>query len=144
MGKNSYFGAVVLAVIVAFLSVVGPVALIDGATANNVANEAITVDYSQETSVDEDGVDYDESVNVTADGQELEAGTDYEWSSTNGNVTWFDTAATSDGQEAFIDYTVYQVTGTSSQIGQLTAGLLFVGAFVVVWIMGSKAIGGVL
>lgn len=56
--------------------------------------------------VDEPGtVGFGANVTVTnASGAELDEGADYEWSAANGSLLILDTAATSDGQTATIDY----------------------------------------
>lgn len=143
--NNSYFGAIVLVVLVAFLATAGQAALIEGSTTTAVGNEPVTVDYDQESSVDEDGLRYDTSVDVRNEsGTTLTRGTDYDWNASTGNVTWHDTAETNDGETAFVDYAIQRASETSIGVSQIVAILLVVGALVAVWIVGSKAIGGLL
>lgn len=145
MGKNSYFGAVVLLVLVAFLAAVGPAALADGAQETAVGNEPIAVEYDHQTSVEDDGIEYDEDVDVrNGDGDELVEGTDYDWHASTGNVTWIDTAATTEGETARVDYAVAQTSDVSLGIAEIVAGLLVVTALVALWIIGANAIDGVL
>lgn len=87
-------------------------------SAQGVANEPITVDYGTNTSVDNaSAVEYSDSVTITFNGSTLEAGTDYVWNATSGEVDWKNTAATTDGDTAHIDYTYYYRTEATTLIG---------------------------
>lgn len=145
MGKNSYFGAIVLAVIAALLFVAGPTALAEGADQVAVGNEPIAVDYDNETAVDEAGITYDESVTVrNGGGDVLDEGTDYEWDAATGNVTWLDSLSTSDGGTAAITYTATQPTQESRRIAGAASILGVALGIASIWIVGAAAIGGVL
>jgi hypothetical protein len=76
-----------------------------GDVAANVSGESITVNYDDPQTVAEDGDAYSETVTVRDEnGTQLEAGTDYRWNDRTGAVEWLDTAETSDGETAEIDY----------------------------------------
>ena len=142
MGNNSIFGAVVLVVIVAFIGGVGPAALLEGSAPTGVDNESISVDYNNDSSVDKEGIEYDEQVTVVNDGTELERDVDYSWDASTGNVTWFDTQNTNDNDDARIDYTYYQPTEETFNLAKASTILLIGLSIVAVWILGSIAISG--
>lgn len=137
---DSKFGALVILIVVGFLVGVAPAALADGAQTTAVTDESITVDYQNTTSVAENGVSYNASVTITADGTTLSEGTDYDWNATTGAVTWYNTSSTSDGQEALIDYGVDQLTDESRQLAQISKILLVILALIFTLIMGMTAI----
>lgn len=73
----------------------------------NETNESITVDYSQTVQVDQtgDAFSYNDTVTVyNSSDAELVEGDDYTWYASNGSVAWFDTANTTDGEQASISY----------------------------------------
>jgi hypothetical protein len=74
--------------------------------------ETVSVDYSNNTGVSESATleDYADETTVTADGTELVEGTDYRWDEESGSVDWLDTANSSDGDEAVIQYRAHQRT----------------------------------
>jgi hypothetical protein len=87
-----------------------------------VTNESITVDYSAPVAVQSqpDPVRYNDTVTIeNATGDVLTAGTDYAWNETSGEVTWFDTNATTDGETAYIDYQYYTPTESQAAGGGL-------------------------
>lgn len=114
---DTKFDALVLIALLGFIVAVAPAALADGAQTTTVTNESTTIDFVSETSVSEDGVRYNDTVSVhNSTGEELTAGADYDWLPTTGNVTWHDTASTSDGEQATITYSADQVTDTTAQL----------------------------
>lgn len=137
---DSYFGGLVLLVIVGLIVVAVPAAMADGAEPNDVTGETIIVDYDKQTSVEHTGVEYNETVTIEANGATLEAGTDYDWHASTGNVTWYNTTATSNGDDGTIDYTVYQVSETSRSLGQISAIILWALAFCALGVLGMKAL----
>lgn len=143
--NNSYFGAIVLVVIIAFVATAGQAALAEGSTTTAVGNEPVAVDYDQNSSVDEDGLSYNASANVRNEtGAALAAGTDYEWNTTTGSISWNPSADTTDGGTAYVDYAVTQATEVSLGVSQIVAVLLVAVGILAMWIVGSKAIGGLL
>lgn len=71
-----------------------------------VENESHIVDYDTPSSVDapEYTFSYNNTISVTANGSELTRGTDYEWNTSTGNITWVNSSATADGDTALVDY----------------------------------------
>lgn len=96
----------------------------DATVLESVDNERLTVNYSVDSSVD--GAQYarsylDNETIVEADnGNTLEDGVDYEWDTTTGNVTWYDTAETDPGENVTINYTYWRPTDGT----RLTAGIM--------------------
>jgi len=91
-----------------------------------VDNESIVVDYNETVSVDEapEAFQFNESVTArNSSGGELEAGTDYTWDAENGSVTWINTTATSDGEEASISYGYTVQSQTNENIAAILAPL---------------------
>jgi len=78
--------------------------------------ETLTVDYTSDSSVSENATveGYSETVNISANGEQLTEGTDYRWNESAGTVTWLDTSATSDGDSATINYQAHQRTGETA------------------------------
>lgn len=142
MVKNTIFGVVVLVVIVALIATAGSAALVDGAKPTQIDDEPIVVDYDAPSTVDVEGVEYSETVNITVNGGTVADGTDYNWYPSNGTVVWENTAPTADGDNGTIDYTAYQVTDSSRKLAQISAALLIGAALVAVWIIGEIAISG--
>jgi hypothetical protein len=108
----------------------------NASTEYDVVNESITVDYSATVSVDESGESYSDTVDVYNDsGAELTDGTDYDWNATDGNVTWFNTSATVDGETATISYSYTAKSGQTTAMGTVIKvsgiGLTFI-AFLLV------------
>lgn len=73
---------------------------------NKVDNETITADVGNATQVEESyGAQYYDNETITnASGTQLQEGTDYDWDTDTGEVSWYDTANVSDGEEMSIDY----------------------------------------
>jgi hypothetical protein len=138
MGRDSKFGALVLILVLGFLVAAGGAALAEGAEPNEYINESVTVDYSNDSTVDETGVEYRNQVTVYAeDGTELERGTDYEWDVAVGNVSWFNTSATTEGETASITYTVEQIRSTSDKLAQIAGILVLPLALLVTLLLGA-------
>jgi hypothetical protein len=79
-------------------------------------SETLTVDYTAESAVVENATveGYSDTVTITSGGQTLAAGTDYRWNADDGTVNWLDTANTTSGDSATIEYQAYQRTGESA------------------------------
>lgn len=141
---DSKFGALVLFAIVGFLVAAGGAALADGAQPTTYYNESVTVDYGNETNVSETGVGYHDEVTVyNSAEEELTSGEDYGWNATAGNLTWFDTAATTDGEEAAVTYTVDQLTEASERYARIVDTLKIPLALLAALLLGIAAIKGV-
>lgn len=103
-------GALALGVLV-FALVAGAAAVSTGYRAQKadftVSNESLTVTYDHPVAVDPpetaDTFYDDETVRNDSDAQ-LEAGADYRWNRTTGNVTFLNTTATAAGEAASISY----------------------------------------
>lgn len=141
---DTKFGALVLIAVIGFIVAGLPAALADGAQTETVTNESLTVDYGNESTVSLSGVTYSDTVEIVANDTTLEDGTDYEWNSTIGNVTWIDTSATSDGDDALINYSVDQVTAESQQYADVLSILVLPLALLITLLLGLSAIGGIL
>ncbi len=117
------------------------------ATANT---EAVTVDYSENTTVDnaDTATSFYDNETIQTDGGNttLEDGIDYEWNTTTGEIQWLNTTATTDGDTATITYT-YQYHGqTTSNIAALLQPWgTILGVFLFVTVLGyfvNAALGG--
>lgn len=88
--------------------------------------ESLTVDYGNESNVSEPATveGYGADPTVTVNGSELVEGTDYDWDSSTGNVTWYDTANSSDGDSATIRYAAYQRTEETAVSWTILAPLM--------------------
>lgn len=103
--SNDLFGVIALIIILGVGAVAFAPAYVDGADRQSVTNESITVDYTSPQSVSESGLEYDDTVAVyNSSGAQLDAGADYEWDATAGNVTFQNTSTTSDGETATVTY----------------------------------------
>lgn len=102
----------------------------DTAGNHTVTGEQLTVDYSNTSQVSPAGDAFryqDDEVVRNASGSQLTEGTDYDWNTSTGEVTWYDTAATSDGETATITYTYYghgELAGNQHSIQQQVFELL--------------------
>lgn len=104
-----------LAVVILLLSLAVPAL----ATAYDYAGtpleyeESLTVDYNNTSTVSENATieGYGDDETIVANGTTLVEGTDYEWNTTSGEVTWLQSANTSDGDSATITYRAHQRTG---------------------------------
>lgn len=122
--SNDLFGVVALLLILGIGAVAFAPAYAAGGERVSVANESITVDYSGTQSVDESGLQYDDSVTVrNSSGAVLDAGTDYEWNATDGSVAFQNTSATTDGSEAAISYQYRQETDQGQAVAGVLSGL---------------------
>lgn len=89
--------------------------------------ESLTVDYNNASSVSEnatlEGYGDDPTV-VNSSGTTLVEGTDYDWNTSSGEVTWYNTTNTTDGESADIDYRAYQYTGETAMSWTIIAPLM--------------------
>lgn len=89
-----------------------------------VENESLTMSVPDGTSTVEgsdlavDFLDNETIVNEDS-GQTLSEGTDYEWDTSNGTVTWLDSGKTSDGANASIDYAYNGHTQETEDLSEL-------------------------
>lgn len=66
--------------------------------------ENTTVDYDQNYTLGNNDVYEYTSLNVTANTTQLSEGTDYRFDTANGTISWLDTLATADGDDATVQY----------------------------------------
>jgi len=138
---DTKFGALVLILVLGFLVAVGPAALADGATPTDVQDESLTVDYDTESNVSETGLEYGSNVTITnATGAALQGGTDYEWDATVGNVTWYNTSATSEGELATNHYDVKQGSDENKQLADIVGILTLPLALLILLILGLTTV----
>lgn len=114
---------------------------------HTIENETHDVDYNAESSLDapEYTFSYSTTVTVTANNTTLDAGSDYEYNSSVGNITWLNSSATSDGDDAFVTYTYEAPTEGAHERNQLLGSVvqivayaaLAVGVFATVQLMSS-------
>lgn len=74
-----------------------------------IENESATIDYSTEYSVTNSNIaeGFNETVTIYANNTTLESSSDYDWNSTSGNVTWYNTTTTTENETAYINYIYY-------------------------------------
>lgn len=136
---------IVLLLGVFFLGIGGMQAGYDNATeAFTVSDEVGNVDYDTEYNLSKTGEaeSFNDSITVTADGNQLVEGTDYEWHPSRGNISWINTTATQSGETVLIDYQ-YQdhPRGTQFSFNTFYLLLLFV-AFMMVYVAYKWILGG--
>lgn len=108
-----------------------------------ISDEAATVDYDTEYNVSESTAEsFNNTITVTANGNELVEGTDYQWHPDRGNVSWINSSATQSGDTAFIDYQ-YQdhPDATQFSFNMFYLILLFV-AFMMIYVAVKFILGG--
>lgn len=114
-----------MAVVAVFLAVVLPAANIgyyNATSTSTVFNESGTVDYSQPVAVNNTDLTVRYLNNETVydkNGQELIEGTDYDWNTSSGEITFYDTVSTNDGENFTIDYAYETRTDTTTDIAAL-------------------------
>lgn len=100
------------------------------------ANETTTVDYDTNYTLANDDAREYPSLNVSTDDTVLTNSTDYTFDRPNATIDWNDTAATTDGETAYVNYTyvVYdEATKVSSKaLGAIAIPLGFIFLMVVV------------
>jgi len=115
-------------------------------TTETVSGEQMTVNYSVESSADaEYARTFLNNETITdSDGNTLTEGTDYAWNTSNGNVTWFDTAETAADEIVTIDYAYQRPTegtrlthGITSIFGALLGVLMLVAGVSVMYDLGT-------
>ncbi len=92
------------------------------------SDEAV-VDYQNKTTVSANATleGYGTTPVIVANGTTLTQDVDYAWNASSGTVTWFDTANTSDGDAAVIEYKAYQRTAETEAAWTILAP--FMGLF---------------
>lgn len=110
-----------------------------------VTGESATVDYDSEYTVAESGTaeSFNDSIMVSVDGSQLDAGEDYEWHPSRGAVEWLNSTATESGDTALVDYE-YMDHPEASQYGfNMFYLVLFVIAFMMVYVAYKWILGGI-
>lgn len=107
-----------------------------------VENETLTQDIGNWTATDSTtrtGVTgwYDNESVYASDGSQLTEGTDYEWSTMNGSVYWYNTSSTTDGGSANVSYAYdRRPDQATTMIGPLAVLIDMSGVFPLVIIAG--------
>lgn len=111
----------------------------------------VTVDYSQPSTIDAGDdrlLSYldNETITVTDTNTTLTDGTDYQWNTSTGQLTWLNSTATSDGDTATLQYAYrYRGETTTDIAGFLQPWGRIIGVFLLVTALGyfvSMAYGG--
>lgn len=115
MADGDSIAQVAVVILLLGLAVPGLATAYDFAGTPIAYSEDATVDYSNETAVEQNVTleGYGDSTRITVNGTELTEGTDYDWNSDDGIVTWYNTTNTSDGETATVEYSAYQRTEES-------------------------------
>lgn len=89
-------------------------------------SETLTVDYSAASEVSENATTegYRDTATITVNGTTLTDGVDYQWNTSSGEVTWFNTTNTSSGDTATIEYQAYQRTAQTEASWAIIAPLM--------------------
>lgn len=89
-------------------------------------SESVTVNYSSPSAVSENATTegYGDSPTVSANGDELVRGTDYDWDADGGQIAWYNTTNTSDGQSAHVEYVANQRTGETEMSWDILSSLM--------------------
>lgn len=92
---------------------------------HTVENETHTIDYTAESSVNapERAFSYNNTVTVAANGSTLSRGTDYEWNSSTGTLTWLNSTATTEGDTALVNYAYEAPTEGTQERRNILASL---------------------
>jgi hypothetical protein len=88
--------------------------------------EDVTVDYNATVAVSENATveGYGDDVQVTTDGTGLVRGADFTWDASAGELSFSDTANTSSGDTARVEYRAYQRTEETAMAWTLIAPLM--------------------
>jgi len=89
-------------------------------------SETLTVDYTTDSTVSETATSegYGPNPTITADGSQLEAGSDYLWNDSDGSVDWINTTNSTSGDTAAIEYSANQRTGETEMAWTLISPLM--------------------
>lgn len=88
--------------------------------------EQLTVDYTNESVVSQNATSegYGATPTIVVNGAVLVEDTDFRWSESSGTVTWLNSANTTEGDTADIEYRAYQRTQESSMAWSIIAPLM--------------------
>lgn len=99
-----------------------------------VTDESIVVDYNQSVPVDVEAVRYGTNVTLTTNSGNDLTDAEYDWNSSTGEVTFYDSAEINDGETVWIDYSYFErsdVTGLAGGVvnpwGTILPWMLVVG-----------------
>lgn len=89
-------------------------------------SEDMTIDYTNESAVSQPATveGYGTDPVVSVDGDELVRGTDYTWSASTGTIDWSNTANTSSGDTATVEYRAFQRTEQTALAWDVIAPLM--------------------
>lgn len=101
------------------------------------ANESTTVDHSTNYTLGVTNVEEYTALNVSANDTELTNGTDYLFDPSNATIDWQDTSATSDGDDAAVNYTYTYYDDTTQTVESTLATVgVWVGYAAVMAVLG--------
>lgn len=88
--------------------------------------ESVTVDYQNDTTVSEAATleGYGADPTVTIDGDQLVQGTDYLWNESTGTIDWQNTANSSAGASARVNYVAHQRTPQTAAAWNILSPLM--------------------
>jgi hypothetical protein len=147
MKGNLWMLVVVVVFVAVFLSIGVNLGFEQATLPKYVDNETMTVEYSTEVSfTSANAVEYYDNETIRNDSYyELEEGTDYDFNTTTGNVTFYNTTHTSEGEAAFASYSYEARDAAAKNSSQVLSifGPLF-GLFIALVAVGTtlKTLGG--
>lgn len=123
MNGNLWTVAVLVVLCALLLPAVVNIGYQNTARTTVVNDEAVTIDYQTNVTVDEDGSKFFDNETITTDSGNttLTEGTDYKWNTTTGTINWLNSSTTSDGETARIDYAVESHDQTTTNIVSVLA-----------------------
>jgi len=90
-------------------------------------SDSAAVDYNNTTSVSQPATAEGYSTNITItteNGKVLNAGEDYQWNDSTGDINWTDNVNTNDGEAVTVDYAAYQRTEESAMAWTIISPLM--------------------
>lgn len=90
-------------------------------------SEGVIVDYGNTSYLSEDATaeGYGDNITIiTPNDKTLVEGTDYEWNSSEGSITWYDNANTNEGDTVQVSYVAFQRTQETAMAWDILAPLM--------------------
>ena len=147
MKGNLWMIVVVVVFVGFFLTMSVNLGFEQATTPESTENETTTVEYGTGVSLTSaNAVEYYDNETIRNDSfYELREGTDYEFNTTTGNVTFYNTTHTSEGEAVFASYT-YEARDTAAKNSSQVLGIFapLFGLFIALAAVGAtlKTIGG--
>lgn len=137
MVKGNIWQIAVLALALALVLPAVNVAYGDAA-AEYDATETTAIDYTQDYTLGNDSAFSYPSLSITSNGTALEEGPDYEFNETSATIDWLQSADTTTGEDATIDYTYAEHSEQTENNGKIlqTAGV-WVGYLLMITVLGA-------